>query len=272
MDPGNHGQNREGRHRRDPGGYHRAQERGTGRQAERGQAAELAGLGYCIWDSIEGVCASCSEEYARLHGTTVEEYFASAEPVGGNCLFTHPEDTEFYRRAVEILRRDGTGFGLEYRMILPDGEIRHVRVNVKPVFSDEEQVVQEYLTMQDITEQKETEIALRNSQELLTSIIDHAPAAIDVKDEQSRFVLTNRQLEAQFGATRDEIKGRKCRDFLPKDLADDCEAGDRYVLETGRDLRGERTLWLGDDERTFYGVKFKIPQLAVGTGAAVGGF
>lgn len=234
------------------------------------QAAEVAGLGYCIWDSVEDQCIYCSEEYARIHGTDVEGYLKRAQPAGGNCPFTHPEDEEAYQRAIEVLRRDGTGFGLEYRMILESGDVRHVRIYVKPVLDELGQVVQEYLTMQDITEQKLTEIALRNNQDLLTAIIDHAPAAIDVKDEQSRFVLVNRQVEALFSAKRKDIEGKRSADFLPPEIAEQCETGDRYVLETGRDLADERTVNFNGAEQTFYTIKFKIPQLPGGSGAGIG--
>ncbi len=234
------------------------------------QAAELAGLGYCIWDSIEDRCIYCSEEYARIHGTTVEGYIDRAQPAGGNCPFTHPEDAEAYQEAIDRLRSDGTGFGLEYRMILPNGALRHVKVIVKPVFDEFGVVVQEYLTMQDITAQKQTEMALRNNQDLLTAIMDHAPATIDVKDEQSRFVLVNRQLENQLGTTRQYICGKKIGDFLPPEIADSCQDGDRYVLESGRDLIGEKTYELNGREHSVYTVKFKIPELPGGSGAGVG--
>ncbi len=234
------------------------------------QAAELAGIGYCIWDSIADTCLYCSEEFARIHGTTVQGYLASARPADEDCPFTHPEDQSVYRNATRRLRNEGRGFGLEYRLRLADGGTRHVRTIVKPVFDEHGDVVQEYLTIQDITAQKTTEIALRNNQDLLMAIIDHAPAEIDVKDADGKFVLINRQMEALFGASREEVIGKSPKDFFGPEAVKICNADDELVLQTGEDITGEKTRRSGDGlERTFVSVKFRIPQFA-GGGAAVG--
>jgi len=233
------------------------------------QAAELAGIGYCIWDSVADRCVYCSDEYARIHGTTVEGYLAKAAPAGGDCPFTHPDDRQAYRIATEALRREGKGFRLEYRMLWPGGETRHVRAIVKPVFDDKGAVIQEYLTIQDISAQKENEIALRNNQDLLMAIIDHAPAQIDVKDESGRFMLINRQMEDLFGARREEVIGKTSEDFFGPEIAETCTCGDDDVLASGDVLSQESIRALEDGEHTYLSVKFKIPQIA-GGGNAIG--
>ncbi len=233
------------------------------------QAAELAGIGYCIWDSLADKCLYCSEEYARIHGTTVQGYLAAAKPAVSDCPFTHPDDREAYRHATENLRREGRGFGLEYRLIRASGDTRHVRTIVKPVFDEYGDVIQEYLTIQDITAQKETEIALRNNQDLLMAIIDHAPAEVDVKDADGKFVLINRQMEGLFGAPREQVVGKTAKDFFGPEAVKICNADDERVLQTGEEITGEKTRSVNGSDRTFVSVKFKIPQIA-GGGAAVG--
>ncbi len=233
------------------------------------QAAQLAGIGYCIWDSIADRCIYCSEEYAAIHGTTVDGYLAKAAPAGADCPFTHPDDREAYKRATETLRRDGIGFGLEYRMVLPNGDLRHVRTIVKPVFDEDGRVVQEYLTIQDITAQKENEIALRNNKDLLMAIIDHAPAEVDVKDEDGRFVIVNRQMENALGVVRQDLIGRTSAEVFPPEGAKVCCQDDDQVMETGEEAFSETIRETDTGSRHFLSVKFKIPQLA-GSGAAIG--
>ena len=127
------------------------------------QAVQLAKLGHCVWDTQGDRCLYCSDEYARVHGTTPEDYIARASTPKLN--FTHPDDQPAYREAIESLAR-GQGFELEYRVVTPTGETRYVREIAKPVFDESGQVVQEICTIQDITEVKATEVRLAQAQRM----------------------------------------------------------------------------------------------------------
>ncbi len=129
------------------------------------QAAQLVGLGYYVWDSVADRCLYCSEEHARIHGTTVEEYIARACALDGEFLFTHPDDRERVRTAFKALRT-GQPFEMEYRVLRPDGESRHVREIARPVFDEGGRVVQEYGTIQDVSESKQVENKLRQTQKM----------------------------------------------------------------------------------------------------------
>jgi prevent-host-death family protein len=129
------------------------------------QATRLAKLGHCVWDAVADKCIYCSEEHARIHGLSVEEYIARSSGLAGGFALTHPEDRERYRKACGALRQ-GRGFDMEYRVISPDGDIRHVREIAEPVFDDRGTVVQEHVTMQDITDMKQAEAQLRQAQKM----------------------------------------------------------------------------------------------------------
>jgi PAS domain S-box-containing protein len=129
------------------------------------QAAQLAKLGHWVWDGIEDRCIYCSEEHARIHGITVAEYLARSATLDGDFSFTHPDDREKYKAAFKALR-NGRNLELEYRIITPDGETRHIQEVAKPVFDDTGRVVQEYGTVQDITDRKQAEEQLRQAQKM----------------------------------------------------------------------------------------------------------
>lgn len=141
----------------------RAEEELQQREERLRQAAQLAGLGHAIWDSNEDKCLYCSDEYARIHGVTPDEYIARASTA--KVSFNHPDDRAAYREAIMALRR-GHGFEMDYRVLTPDGEVRDVREIAKPVFDDAGSVVQEICTIQDITSVKETEERLRQAQKM----------------------------------------------------------------------------------------------------------
>ena len=120
------------------------------------QAAELAGLGHWVWDAVEDRCLYCSEEHARIHGVSVEEYIERASTLEGRLSFVHPEDREDVQDLFNALRI-GEGFEAEYSHVTREGETRFVRVTAKPVFDQTDTVIQAYGTIQDITEHKRLE-------------------------------------------------------------------------------------------------------------------
>ncbi|MDH3473094.1 MAG: type II toxin-antitoxin system prevent-host-death family antitoxin [Rhodospirillales bacterium] len=129
------------------------------------QAVRLAGLGHWVWDAVADRCSYCSEENARIHGMSVEDYMTKASAVEGDFAMVHPEDRREIKALFQALRK-GREFEKEYRLITPAGETRHIREVAKPVFGADGRVVQEFGTIQDITEQKQTEEQLRQAQKM----------------------------------------------------------------------------------------------------------
>ncbi len=166
------------------------------------QATELAGLGYVIWDSRDDTCLYCSEEYARIHGTTVADYLAKSSSMEGDWSFTHPEDVATYKAVVAKVRK-GIGAELEYRVLSVAGEIRHVREIVKPVFDDKGTVVQEYATAQDITEQKRAEMALQESERDLLHRVAELEDARQMLERQGADLI---RFAADLGFARDQAE------------------------------------------------------------------
>jgi signal transduction histidine kinase/ActR/RegA family two-component response regulator len=83
----------------------------------------------------------------------------------GEFAMVHAEDRENVRAAFKALRA-GRGFEMEYRVIMPSGQSRHVREIAKPLFDESGTVKQEFGTIQDITEMKQAEERLRQAQKM----------------------------------------------------------------------------------------------------------
>jgi PAS domain S-box-containing protein len=87
----------------------------------------------------------------------------------------------------------------------------------------------------DITEVKRAESDLRAANRFLDSLIESLPVMIFVKDARSLcYVRQNRATLNLLGLTKEDVIGKRDRDFLPAEQADFILAKDREVLDTGR--------------------------------------
>jgi PAS domain S-box-containing protein len=101
--------------------------------------------------------------------------------------------------------------------------------------------------------------ALRESQMLLQSVLDHAPAAISIRDLNERYMLVNRRLLTAFHLDDPvQMIGKKIDDFFPPDACAAARADDRVVLETGESLAQEYQTMLPDGTHTVLAYRFPI--------------
>nr|MBS0021208.1 PAS domain S-box protein [Gammaproteobacteria bacterium] len=113
-------------------------------------------------------------------------------------------------------------------------------------------------TIRDISERKAAEQALQENQSRFALFMDHLPAAVFIKDAQSRVLYVNQYLKTHFGA--EEWEGRVICKHSPVETSERLVRDDRKALaerelelvETLKDRTGR--------ERTFQTHKFVIPQ------------
>lgn len=128
------------------------------------EAARIAKLGHWTYDLRNDRLSYCSEENARIHGMTVAEYMNEITTTARDIERVHPEDREKF--AAAISDKDGVPqvFDVEYRIIRKDGQIRHLREIGEPIKDPDGGFSHSRGTIQDITEQKERERELRESE------------------------------------------------------------------------------------------------------------
>jgi len=84
----------------------------------------------------------------------------------------------------------------------------------------------------DITEAKQAEKALRDSELLYHSLVEHLPQNIFRKDRQGRFVFVNSSYCQTEGKTADQILGKTDFDLHPPELAQKYWDDDQKIMET----------------------------------------
>ena len=210
-----------------PIGYHEIDSQG---RISRINKTELAMLGYqaeemvgrAVWEFLE-------ERSAR---ESIESKLTGKEPL----------------IAVErtFKRKDGTRLSV----IIEDRLINDSDGNVVGIRS----------TIQDISTQKQTETALRESQALFNSIVNSLPQNILCKDRDLKFTFGNKQFCETMAKPLDQIVGKTDFDFFPKELAEKYRQDDRKVLESGSVLETIETHVTGEG-KTIYVQVLKMPRI-----------
>lgn len=130
------------------------------------RAAKMAGLGIYVWDLVNNRCEFCSEEYAAIHGLSVEEYMASYADTQNDMSLIHPDDLQRYSVALAKSLRENEPLDVEYRILTATGDVRHVwEVEEKIEYDAGRQVRTEGILL-DITERKLAEERLLQAQKI----------------------------------------------------------------------------------------------------------
>ena len=179
----------------------------------------------------------------RLTGFTSEEIPSR----GGWESLIYPEDMSIPLGQLKSLLSNQSKT-VEYRITDKAGNIRWMRDFAKPIWDEKEnRLKQIYGAVQEFTEQKEAEEALRSSHERFLTVMDSLDATIYVADMETYEILfMNKHMVASFGR---DLTGEICWDVF-RNEAGPCShcTNDRLI-----DAKGEPTdvwVWQGKNPIT----------------------
>jgi hypothetical protein len=188
-----------------------------------------------------------SEEDFRLWEFDPQEGLPSLEAVFRRI---HPEDRDKMRASFEKSLREKVDSSDEYRIVLPDGTVKHVHTIRHPILNGAGDVVKLVGTSVDITERKQAEEALGESERRFRTFVDHAADALFIYDfEQGTIVDVSRQACASLGYTRQELIGTTAVAFHLESDRDQVEsvaeraAAGETVIDTHWHRRKDGTLF-----------------------------
>ncbi|MCA1442449.1 PAS domain S-box protein [Ensifer sp. IC4062] len=147
---------------------------------------------------------------------------------------THPEDVEAeWKQCSRLIRGEFKSFDLEKRYIRKDGSIVWVYLNASVVLDVNGAPVHFRTYIRDITQRKQQEQALGQSEERYRTLAETATDVILAIDQTSKILFVNGAVEKIFGYSPAEIAGQKITVLMPQRLRHRHEEAIRRYLESG---------------------------------------
>ena len=123
-------------------------------EAYLSEAQRVSHTGSWAWSPVSNAILYWSEECYRILGYDPAQGLPSFE---SSFERIHPEDRPALAETIERAVREKADFQIEYRLVLPDGTRRNVRILSHPVLDASGKLVEFVGTVMDVTEQKRAE-------------------------------------------------------------------------------------------------------------------
>ena len=178
---------------------------------ERFQVAfEQAGIGMAIVD-MQGRPILSNSALQAILGHSGDELSERTF-----AEFAHPDDAALeVALFAELVAGKRTKYHLEKRYLRKDGTVVWGRLTANVVRGAQGEPRYCIGMVEDITEQKHAEAALRVSQELNRRIVEAAAEGIWAIDANERTVFVNRRMCEMLGYSEEELRAHPARDFMP---------------------------------------------------------
>jgi len=211
-----------------------------------------------FWKDTHGVFVGCNAAHAHDAGLT-----DPSEIVGKNDHELPWRDLadDYIADDSAVMSSGVAKLGYDERQVRAGGGQSWVHVSKVPLLDEDGRVVGILGTYEDITDRRQMEEALRESEQFLSDILENIPSMVFVKDARDlRFVRVNRAAELSLGYTRNQLIGQEDQGLAPAEESAGFASVERQVLETGKviDVPEEALTTPHHGRRIFHTTKMPI--------------
>jgi phosphoserine phosphatase RsbU/P len=168
---------------------------------------------------------------ARIYGyATPEELMQSVTDIGRRLYVEEGRREEFVR----LMQENDTITRFESPVYRKDGTVIWISENCRAIRNARGGLLYYEGTVEDITQRRQAEENVRNSEALYHSLVETLPQNIFRKDVEGRFTFGNQSFCKILGRPLEEIVGKTDFDFFPRELAEKYQRDDRRVMQTGK--------------------------------------
>ena len=218
-------------------------------------AQRIARLGNWDYD-LDRDEAYWSDEVYRIFGFE-EQGFVPTYRTFFRCV--SPGDLPDVMRVIRRALYGGESISVDYRIVRPDGDVRDVHTQCEVVHDAEGKPRSLVGTVQDVTERKRSERALREAEERYRTLVEQLPAAtyIDGANAARFSVYTSPQMEEMLGYAPQEWREDPDlwtkvihpgdRERVLAEVRRTSETEDPFEIEYRMISRDGRVVWVRDE-------------------------
>jgi PAS domain S-box-containing protein len=180
------------------------------------ETQKLTRTGSWAWDARSQKVLYCSEEMFRIYGLDPQVDLPTRKNFRQRV---HPEDrNRTDQRFVRVVNEKVDSFD-EYRVLLPDGTVKHVISSGHPVLDGNGEFIAFIGTATDVTERKRAEEALREGEAKIRRLVDSNIIGIFIWDFDGRVLEANDEFLRMVDYDREDLVSGRIRwtDLTPPD-------------------------------------------------------
>ncbi len=196
---------------------------------------------------LDGRFVEVNAAFARMLG------FDDPAQLAGQdfARFTHPDDVAANREGIRMMVEERKPYVAEKRYICRDGAVVYALMGSTAVLDADGRPSMLFTQVQDITERKQAEAALRASEQRFRGGFENSPIGLALVDLNGRYVEVNSTHARMLGVEDPhEMIGLSFESFVHPDDVADTYASIKRLRETGTD-HGERR-YIRKDGATVY--------------------
>lgn len=176
----------------------------------------------------DGITRAVNPAFCRLVGLTEPELL-------GRPYTDHYDQGEDAQARLDRFRKEHTARSIpehmERRITLRDGRTVDVELSVSFVeVAGEDPLV--LTVFHDLSDRKQAEAALRESEFLYHSLVDNLPQNMFRKDVAGRVTFVNQRYCQEMGKSREELTGKTDFDLFPAHLAEKYHRDDQRIIQS----------------------------------------
>ncbi len=203
--------------------------------------------------NTDHIYTACNTEFLEFNGFT-------REGVIGKSVYdvAPPNLADVYRKADDLLFAQGGKQVYETQIQNFKNELRDVVFHKSVVHNKKGQPIGLIGTFLDVTDRNKAQKQLLETQKIFSTVIDHSPAHIFVKDTNGVYQVASNNLRKFLAPEYGEIVGKTDFEFLDAETAQDFTNVDTEIARTGKPISFRSQLFAGGQAYDYLTIKFPI--------------
>jgi two-component system cell cycle sensor histidine kinase/response regulator CckA len=173
---------------------------------------EMAPVGICQTDPRSGRILVANDRFCQMTGYSLAELRARTI-----MELSHPDDNQRQKPIYRAVSRGELGeYEVDKRYLRKDGSITWVHAHATILRDQTGLPTLAVAVIEDVTHKREAEIALRASQQLYTSLVNHLEDVVFSLDQEARIAFVNPSVH-RLGYAPEELFGQPLARFLSRE-------------------------------------------------------